>query len=193
MHRRKFLAALATVVVGAKREFAMATGLKREWIQHNRLPESEWVEPEEYEHIGHLARPASSADGVLYPCSPTFFQPGDILHCPRTGENMRVLGWQEGSFGIRVVRGVGCVPCAMVEEEPIWILGSASHEGDTSERLPIGPDEWPQAEREQFAEKAPKIYQRGVKDPFTSGLRRTRTPHAYMSKEELEDFIGEPL
>ena len=193
MHRRNFLAAFAAVVIGAKREFAMATGLKPEWIQHTRLPESDWVEEDLLLSRDLLASPASSTDEALYPEHPTYFQPGDILHCPRTGENMRVLGLTAIGLGLHVVRGVGCTPCAMVHWESIWILGSASHEGATSERVPVGLDEWPQAEREQFVEKASKIYQRGVKNPFADSLRPTRRPREWMTKKELEDLIGEPL
>ena len=191
MHRRTFLAALAGVVVTAKRSFAMTTGLKREWIQHTRLPESEWVYPDLEPSIYSLAKAAGAADTSIFPQFPAFFHTGDIVHCPRTGENMRVL---HHSFpGVVVMRGVGCVPCAMVEEESIWILGSASHEGATSERVPIEPDVWPQDEREQFVEKAPKIYQRGVRNSFSDAIYPARRPREYLSKKELEDFIGEPL
>lgn len=60
-----------------------------------------------------------------------FYIIGDILHVPRTGENMRVTALP-GSGNVTVSRGVGGPPSSIVDNEPIWILGGAQPEGDTS-------------------------------------------------------------
>jgi hypothetical protein len=169
MRRRSFLAALAAVVVAAKRGFANATGLKREWIQYVPLSKQDWVETELLPTIDMLARSASPDDDALFPRNPDRFQPKDIVHCPRTGENFRVIvvaigggaAWQQ-HIGMYVTRGIGSVPCTMVEGEPLWILGSAYREGDTSERTPEQPDEWGESDRQHLASVLTQPYQRGA-------------------------------
>lgn len=73
------------------------------------------------------------ADTTIEVDNPGFYLVGDILHIPRTGENMRVTT-AAGTSPITVVRGasVGSAPAALVDDEPIWILGGAQREGDTS-------------------------------------------------------------
>lgn len=63
--------------------------------------------------------------------NPGFYLVGDIVHCPRTGENMRVTA-APGTSPLTVVRGVGSAPANMVDDEPLWILGGAQREGDTA-------------------------------------------------------------
>ena len=173
MHRRTFLATLAAVVVSAKRSIAMATGVKPGWIQHSRIDESELVDVDLQSTRDVLTRPASASDNHLFPKFSSYFHPSDIVHCPRTGENFRVLA--VGVVGdMYVARGVGCVPCAMVKDEPIWILGSASHEGATSERTPIELDEWPQDERKQFFDAVTAPYQRGAQSNYSVGRKAVR-------------------
>lgn len=58
----------------------------------------------------------------------------DIGHCPRTGENFRVTN-VAGNV-LTVVRSFGVVAAAaMVDDEPLWNLGPAQREGDTSRAL----------------------------------------------------------
>ncbi len=65
--------------------------------------------------------------------NPTFYLVGDILHIPRTGENMRVTT-APGTNPIVVTRNIGVTApaTALVDDEVIWILGSAMEEGATS-------------------------------------------------------------
>ena len=63
--------------------------------------------------------------------NPQFYLVGDIIHVPRTGENMRVTD-APGTSPITVKRGVGGPPSDIVDNEPLWILGGAQREGDTS-------------------------------------------------------------
>lgn len=181
MKRRAFLAALAAVVVSAKRSFAMATGAKREWIQYSRLDESEWVESEPLPNRDVLAKAADAGDTTLFPMFPDRFQPRDIVHCPRTGENFRVLSLGVEGGGMYVERGIGCWSCAMRAGEPIWILGSAAHEGSTAERTPEAPS----------VRRTPPPYQ-----PYQRGVSRSvaanRTqPRQFLNAQELKDWVGE--
>jgi hypothetical protein len=64
--------------------------------------------------------------------NPAFYLVGDILHIPRTGENMRVTT-ASGVSPVTVSRGIGQTPpAALVDNDPIWILGCALEEGATS-------------------------------------------------------------
>ena len=64
--------------------------------------------------------------------NPAFYLVGDILHIPRTGENMRVTT-AAGVSPITVTRGVGQTPPAQINDnDPIWILGCALEEGASS-------------------------------------------------------------
>lgn len=60
-----------------------------------------------------------------------FYLVNDIIHVPRTGENMRVTALP-GSGNVTVSRGVGGPPSAINDNEPLWILGGAQREGDKS-------------------------------------------------------------
>jgi hypothetical protein len=58
----------------------------------------------------------------------------DIGHCPRTGENFRVTAVAGNT--LTVVRSFGATAAAaMVDDEPLWNLGPAQREGDTSRAL----------------------------------------------------------
>ncbi len=58
----------------------------------------------------------------------------DLVHVPRTSENMRVTA-VAGNV-LTVVRSVGAQAAAnIVEDEPVWNLGPAQPEGDTSRAL----------------------------------------------------------
>jgi len=58
----------------------------------------------------------------------------DIGHVPRTGENFRVTAVAANT--LTVVRSWGATAAAnMVDDEPIWNLGPAQREGDTSRAL----------------------------------------------------------
>jgi len=90
----------------------------------------------------------TAADTTIAVDNPGFYLVGDILHIPRTGENMRVTT-ASGASPITVVRGVGAAPAAMLDDEPIWILGGAQREGDTS-RTALNTLEIPKTERCQI-------------------------------------------
>lgn len=187
MRRRSFLAALIGGVVGAKRSFAMATGMKPEWIQYSRLPPSEWVEGKLLPDRDYLRRAATAGCSVIFPLHPEFFSVSDVVHCPRTGENLLILSTGPTLTAIEVERGLGSVPCAMVKDEPLWILGNASHEGATSTRpesLQLRPTSH---DAEQLRKTRASTYQRGQR----SALTGKGQPTQYLSAEQLKEWIGE--
>lgn len=65
--------------------------------------------------------------------NPQFYLVGDIVHVPRTGENMRVTT-ATGFNPVVVTRPIGTTApsVAMVDDEVLWILGAALEEGATS-------------------------------------------------------------
>ena len=73
----------------------------------------------------------TAATTSLAVTNPLFYLVGDIVHVPRTGENMRVTV-APGTSPLTVVRGVGTAPAALVDQDPIWVLGGAQVENDTS-------------------------------------------------------------
>ena len=63
-----------------------------------------------------------------------FFRVNDLIHVPRTSENLRVSGVATNT--LTVVRSVGDQSAAAVnDDEPLLILGGAQREGDTSRAL----------------------------------------------------------
>lgn len=94
-------------------------------------PEPQHAEDELLPNIDILSVAATSAATTLTVNNPNYYLVGDILHFPRTGENARVTV-ASGANPITVRRGVGGPPAALNENEPIWILGGAQREGDTS-------------------------------------------------------------
>ncbi len=90
----------------------------------------------------------TAADNTIAVDNPGFYLVGDILHIPRTGENMRVTV-ASGASPVTVVRGVGTAPAALDDDDPIWILGGAQREGDTS-RTALNTLEIPKTERCQI-------------------------------------------
>jgi hypothetical protein len=59
---------------------------------------------------------------------PDYFQLGDVLHIPRTGEHLLVQAFQEQfeKKALQVIRGFGGSKVAPIEDDdPVWILGRA--------------------------------------------------------------------
>ncbi len=94
-------------------------------------PEPQHMEDELLPNVDLFNGAQTAADVTLAVDNPLFYHVGDILHVPRTGENIRVTT-APGTSPITVVRGVGSMPAAIVDDDPVWILGGAQREGDTS-------------------------------------------------------------
>lgn len=75
----------------------------------------------------------TAVDVTIAVDNPTFYLVGDIIHVPRTGENMRVT-IAAGTSPVTVTRqnGVSAPAAAMLDDEVIWILGGSLEEGATS-------------------------------------------------------------
>ncbi len=94
-------------------------------------PEPQHAEDELLPNID-LSSGAIAANVTALPVqNEQFYIVGDIIHVPRTGENMRVTNLPGGGV-VDVRRGVGGPPAAIEDNEPLWILGGAQREGDTS-------------------------------------------------------------
>lgn len=113
-----------------------------------RNPDPQHMEDELLPNIDLVSGAHTAADTTIAIDNPLFYLVGDILHVPRTGENMRVTA-APGTSPVTVVRGVGAPAAALVDDEPIWILGGAQREGDTS-RTALNTLEVVQTERCQI-------------------------------------------
>ena len=96
-----------------------------------RNPEPQHMEDELLPNRDLVIGAQTPADASIEVDNPLFYLVGDIIHVPRTGENMRVTA-APGTSPITVARGVGSAPAAILDDEPIWILGGAQVEGDLS-------------------------------------------------------------
>lgn len=102
-----------------------------EKVQPTENPEPQHAEDQLFPNIDLVNGAHTPADITIEVDNPLFYLVGDVLHVPRTGENMRVTD-APGSSPVTVARGVGAPPADLLDDEPIWILGGSSEEGATS-------------------------------------------------------------
>ena len=97
-------------------------------------PTVRWME-DELEPRTDLANGAIAANiAALVVDNGGFWRVGDIGHVPRTGENFRVT--LVAANTLTITRSWGATAAAnIVDDEPIWNLGPAQREGDTSRAL----------------------------------------------------------
>lgn len=94
--------------------------------------EPQHIEDESVPDVDLVTGAHTAAATALNVDNPTWYLVGDILHVPRTGENMRVTV-APGVSPLTVSRGVGGTPpAALVDDDGIWNLGGASAEGAQS-------------------------------------------------------------
>lgn len=99
---------------------------------HN--PTVRWMEDELNPRTDLLNGAVTAAGAALTVDNGGWWRPNDIGHCPRTGENFRVTA--VAANVLTVTRSWGPVAnAAMVDDEPLWNLGPAQREGDTSRAL----------------------------------------------------------
>lgn len=99
---------------------------------HNPLVR--WVE-DELEPLVDLANGThTSATTTLNVDNGTYWRVGDIVHVPRTAENMRVTAISSNALTVTRSFG-GSVAAALNDDEAVWNLGPAQREGDTSRAL----------------------------------------------------------
>jgi len=99
---------------------------------HN--PTVRWME-DELEPLTDLVNGAHTATvTTLNVDNGGFWRVGDIVHVPRTSENMRVTAIATNA--LTVTRSYGAqAAAALVDDEAVWNLGPAQREGDTSRAL----------------------------------------------------------
>jgi hypothetical protein len=99
---------------------------------HN--PTVRWME-DELEPLTDLVNGAIAANiAAVVVDNGGWWRVNDIGHVPRTGENFRVTAVAGNT--LTVVRSFGATAAAnIVDDEPIWNLGPAQREGDTSRAL----------------------------------------------------------
>jgi len=113
-------AAPLTVLLKKMQNKRVATNPKFEWMEDDLLP---W-----WDKIVN-ATGYTAADTVLKVANAAYFTEWDIVHVPRTGENMRVISKDVDNNTITVVRGWGSTAQPLNDQEPLMILGAAAAEG----------------------------------------------------------------
>lgn len=99
---------------------------------HN--PTVRWMEDELEPRTDLLNGAVTAAGAALTVDNGGWWRVNDIGHCPRTGENFRVTA--VAANVLTVTRSWGPqAAAAMVDDEPVWNLGPAQREGDTSRAL----------------------------------------------------------
>jgi hypothetical protein len=99
---------------------------------HN--PTVRWMEDELEPRTDLLNGAVAANAAALTVDNGGWWRVNDIGHCPRTGENFRVTA--AAANVLTVTRSWGPqAAAAMVDDEPIWNLGPAQREGDTSRAL----------------------------------------------------------
>jgi hypothetical protein len=96
-------------------------------------PKFSWFEQDTESYIDKIVFSTGYTAGStsLVVANGTYFTPADTVKVPRTGEVMRVTA--VASNTLTVVRGVGETAAnTLVDNEPLWIIGSAHMEGDLS-------------------------------------------------------------
>lgn len=99
---------------------------------HN--PTVRWMEDELEPLVDLASGTHTAATTTLNVDSGTYWRVGDIVHVPRTGENMRVTAIASNALTVTRSFG-GSAAAALVDDEPVWNLGPAQREGDTSRAL----------------------------------------------------------
>lgn len=99
---------------------------------HN--PTVRWMEDELEPRTDLLNGAVAANAAALTVDNGGWWRVNDIGHCPRTGENFRVTA--VAANVLTVTRSWGPqAAAAMVDDEPLWNLGPAQREGDTSRAL----------------------------------------------------------
>jgi hypothetical protein len=80
--------------------------------------------------------------GRICVADPTYFLPKDLIHIPRTTENMLVASVNNKTGWLNVVRGLGSKEAPLKNLDPIWILGSV----EKDEGKPAFNPEWTEDE-----------------------------------------------
>jgi len=99
----------------------IAKSSKFEWLEDEKMPNWDAIN-----NGGGYA----AGDTALVVDHPQYFEIGQIIRFPRTGENARVTNVVEATFTLTVVRGAGAA--ALLDNEVIMIVSDGNEEGARS-------------------------------------------------------------
>lgn len=110
--------------------------------------------------------------------NPAYFQAQNIVHVPRTNENVRVTAVDVGTSTLTVVRGIGSTAQALNDNEELLIANTAQPEGDASKparsRNPVTVQNYTQIFRTEWdATETERISENETDDDweFTAGQK----------------------
>ena len=84
---------------------------------------TDWLEDVLFPSFDTLRRAGGASDTTLYMTNPRFYAVGDVIHVPRTGENLLVSRLEKR--GVVLQRGFGGTKASgMVADEFLWIIGN---------------------------------------------------------------------
>lgn len=121
-------AAPLTALTKRLRYKEIATNPKFQWLEDNLLGWTTAVN----NVAGYVA-----GDLSIVVDDASIFNPDDIAIIPSTGECIRITAKDVATNTLTITRGIGSVAAAMVNDDPILILGGASQEGGLSRDLNI--------------------------------------------------------
>ena len=110
---------LTSLLVKISKE--VATNSKYEWLEDEAMPY--------WDAINNGGGYSAVATGLVVD-NPTYFEIGQIIRFPRTGENARITNVVEATSTLTVVRGSGAQ--ALNDNEVIMIVTSGAEEGARS-------------------------------------------------------------
>ena len=139
----------------------------------------QWTEKERltrFDAVNNGAGYNSSASPITVDTG-TLFSAGTLIKVPRTGEVMEVTSVSTNALS--VTRGIGSSAAALVDNDPLFIIGRSAEEGGTSAQ-PIANDQTTQT---NYTE----ITKRSVEISGTAGSETNRTsPHDWTLQHEDE-------
>lgn len=111
----------------AKRNSEVANNPKFEWMEDDLLPS--------WDAVNNASGYASGATSIVVD-NGSYFRVNDVLKVPRTSEVILVTAVDSGTNTLTVVRGYGVTAAAaIVDNDPIVIIGNANQEGAGTREL----------------------------------------------------------
>jgi len=140
-----------------------------------------WVETERttrFDAVNNGAGYAANAVSIVVD-SGALFAPGDLVKVPRTGEVFQVLSVDSNTLDVTGGRGIGSSAAALVDDDPLYIIGRAQEEGGTSAT--------PRAVDPVFIDNYTEIFKRSVEVSGSAGSEVQWTkPHDWQLQHEGE-------
>lgn len=137
----------------------------------------------------------NSSDTSVVVDTGTLFQEDDIVLVPRTGEQLRVSGVSTNT--LTVERGWGATSgAALVDNDPVLIIGTARVEGDTSNPArsenPVKVDNYTQIYREEVSASGTLMSSSNLTSPHDWPHQHKKKAIEHLIEIEMGGIFGTP-